>query len=440
VSRSPSRPSLSRRSFLAALGALGASSLVPSEVMAGDAPPKRLIVLFSANGTIHDAWAPSGTETNFTLGSILSPLEPFKDRLVVVDGISAQSATNGPGDDHMRGMGHMLTGTELLPGDTVGGAGTPSGLAGGPSIDQAIANVVGTTSRFKSLEFGAYVRDSDVWSRMIYAAANQPLPPMEDPAKAYTRIFAGSQLDSKALALLLKRRQSVLDHATGTLTKLSGVVGSADRTRLQAHADAVRQIEKQLVAQTAACTPPSAGGTIDIRKDENYEAVGKLMIDMIVASLACNQTCVASMQFSRAVSQMTFPSLGFSESHHDLSHLDDSDEGAKTKLIAINKFYAGQLAYLLSKLDAVSESNGTLLDNTLVVWMNELAKGNAHSHSPLPVVLAGKCGGAIKAGRFVKLSKAQPHNNLLVSIASAMGVPITTFGNPAYCTGPLAGL
>lgn len=163
------------------------------------------------------------------------------------------------------------------------------------------------------------------------------------------------------------------------------------------------------------------------------------MIDMQVASLACDQTRVTSMQFSRSTSTQSFPSLGFPDDHHGLSHVADSDATAKAKLIAINGFYAKQFAYLLTKLDSVKEANGSLLDNSLVVWTNELAKGNTHSHSPTPVVLAGKCGGAIKTGRYVKLPSAQPHNNLLVSVG-AMGVPLTTFGNPAYCTGALSAL
>ena len=431
---------LRRRTFLGALGALGASQLVPRLSMAADPPPKRLIVVFTPNGTIYDAWAPTGTETNFTVGQILSPLTPFKDRVVVLDGIDVKSARNGPGDDHMRGMGHMLTGTELLTGTTQGGSGQPGGFAGGISIDQRIANEVGTTTRFKSLEFGVYVRNSDVWSRMIYAGSNQPLPPMEDPVKAYARLFAGRELDNAALALLLKRRQSVLDHATATLDGLGQKVDSADRARVQAHAEAVRQIEKQILAQSAACVQPTPSGTIDTSKPENYEATGKVMMDMLVAALACDQTRIASLQFSRSVSNMNFPSLGISDGHHDLSHLGDTDPNAKTKLIAINNHYAKQFAYLLGKLDAVKETNGSLLDNSLVVWVNELAKGNVHSHSPLPVVLAGKCGGALRTGRYLKLASQQTHNNLLVSIANAMGIGITTFGNPAYCTGALASL
>ncbi len=429
---------ISRRLFLGAAAALGGTALLPRGAFADvpSASPRRLIVVFSPNGTIYNSWKPTGTETQFDLGAILQPLTPYKDRLLVLDGIEVKSAYNGPGDDHMKGMGHMLTGTELTSGTTQGGAGTPGGFAGGISIDQRIAADVGKTSRFKSLEFGVYVRDSDVWSRMAYAGADQPLPPMEDPAKAYARIFAGSTLDPAALARLLKRRQSVLDHAVGTLGTLASRVSADDRVRVQAHADSVRQIEKQLLAQTAACTPPTVGA-LDTSQLANYEPTGRLMIDMMVAAMACDQTRVASLQFSRSVSGMSFPALGISEGHHDLSHRDDTDADSQAKLVAINNYYAKQVAYLLGKLDAVKEGDGTLLDHSLVLWVNELAKGNAHSHNPLPVVIAGKCGGNVRTGRYVKIAPSAPHNNLLTSVANAMGVPITTFGNPAYCTGPL---
>ena len=428
---------LTRRGVLGALAAIGASSLLPRFAGADNGSPKRLIVIFTPNGTIYDAWKPSGSETSFTLSPILQPLQPFQDRLMILDGIEVKSAHNGPGDDHMKGMGHMLTGTELLDGTTQGGAGTPAGFAGGISIDQRIANDVGTTTRFKSLEFGAAVRDSDIWSRMVYSGANQPIPPMEDPTKAYARLFAGTNLTPAQLQRLLLRRKSVLDHASGTLDALQKNMGGDDRVRVQAHLESVRQIESQLLAKTQACVPPTVG-SLDLNRPENYEAIGRLQMDMIVSALACDQTRVASMQFSRSVSQMTFPALNISEGHHDLSHMGDNDTVAKDKLIAINTYYAQQVAYLLGKLDAVKETNGTLLDNSLVLWVNELAKGNAHSHEPLPVVIAGKCGGALRTGRFVQYAQQQPHNNLLVSVANAMGVALTTFGNPAYCTGALS--
>jgi hypothetical protein len=135
------------------------------------------------------------------------------------------------------------------------------------------------------------------------------------------------------------------------------------------------------------------------------------------------------------------PWLNISTGHHTLSHDADTDPTSQGQLVQINTWYAQQFAYLLEGLDAVAESDGTtLLDNTMVVWVNELSKGNIHSHQPLPVVIAGSGGGALRSGRLVTYSPQQPHNNLLVSLANAMGTKITTFGNPAYCTGALPNL
>lgn len=433
---------ISRRGILSAGAALAAASLLPRGVGASNTPPKRLLIVFSANGTIYDNWAPTGSETSFTLSPILQPLAPFQKKLVVLDGLDVKVAhAPGPGDDHMKGMGCMLTNIELLSGTTQGGAGTPAGFAGGISIDQEIVKTVGKDTRFPSLEFGVMVHDSDIWSRMIYAGANQPLPPMEDPVKAYARLFSGTQGNPAEVAKLVNRRKSVLDSAGTSLDTLAGNVSGDDRVRVQQHADSVRAIEKQLLATTAACTAPSGIAQIDLNNEANYPAVGKLQMDLLVAALACGQTNVASLQWSRSVSGIGFPSLGITSGHHDLSHKPDDDAVSKAALVKINTWYAQQFAYLLGKLDAVPEADGTtLLDNTMVIWVNELAKGNVHSHSPLPVVIAGGCQKAYRVGRYLKVANGTPQANLLVSAANAMGVNMTTFGNPAFCTGAIPGL
>ena len=432
---------LSRRSFLGAAGALAGTALLPRSAWADASAPKRLIVIFSPNGTVTPSWTPTGQGASFTLSPILKPFEPFKSRMLVLDGITAEVAKRGDGDDHMRGIGSMLTGVELLPGTVQGGGGTPAGLGGGISVDQRIASVVGMTTPYKSLEFGAYVKQSDVWSRMAYAGPNQPLPPMEDPLQVYKRLYASDGLSGADLARLLRRRKSVLDHVKGSLGGLKGRIGSADAARVQAHLESVRQIEQQLVSQSAGCVPPMLGQGLDLSDINNYPQVGRLQLDLLAAALACDLTRVATMQFTRANSDIPMPWLGFSDGHHSLSHMGDSDAVAQDKLVKINLFYASQIAYFLAKLDAVQENNGgTLLDNSLVVWMNELSRGNIHGHDSVPLAMFGGARGAIKMGRYVKLSQPQFQQNLLVSIANAMDVPLTTFGDPAYCSGALVGL
>jgi hypothetical protein len=432
---------ISRRSVLGAAAALAGTSFLPRPVWAAStAPPKRLVIMFSANGTIFNSWAPQGTETSFTLSPILSALAPYQQKLLILDGINVKSAGFGPGDDHMKGMGHMLTGIELLSGTTMGGAGTPAGFAGGMSIDQRIVQDIGQNTRFPSLEFGVVVQNADVWARMIYSGANQPLPPMEDPVAAFARIFSGSTLSAAQAAILLQRRKSVLDYVQTTLGGLSTRVSSDDKVRVQQHQDSVSQIEKQLLAQTGACTPPMVTAT-SLTNIANYPAIGKTQMDLLIASLACDQTRIASLQWSHSVSDIPMPWLNISTGHHTLSHTADTDTVSQASLVQINTWYASQFAYLLKGLDSVVESDGsTLLDNCMVIWINELSKGNIHSHQPLPIVIAGGCGGALRTGRFVTYSPQQPHNNLLVAVANIMGTNITTFGNPAYCTGALPNL
>lgn len=432
---------ISRRSLLGAGAALIGSALLPRTAWADGIPPKRLVIVFSPCGTIYPSWAPTGSETSFVLSPILQPFAPFQDRMIVIDNMNVEAARHGDGDDHMKGMGAMLTGVELLPGTVQGGGGTPAGFGGGISIDQQIANTIGTTTTYKSLELGAYVKASDVWSRMSYAGANQPLPPMEDPVKTYQRLFSGAAGTPAELARLLKRRQSVLDQVQGSLKTLESNIGADDRARVQAHLESVQQIEKQLLSKTTSCIAPTLGPALDLNDANNYPAVGKLQMDMLVTALACDLTRVATMQFSRASSPASFPWFGFAESHHDLSHMSDGDAVSQNKLVQINNFYASQVAYMLGKMDAVVEGNGkTMLDNSLVVWMNELSKGNIHGHDPTPIVIFGSARGTLKTNRYLKYSSSQLHQNLLVSLANAMDVPMTTFGNPAYCTGPLANL
>jgi len=205
----------------------------------------------------------------------------------------------------------------------------------------------------------------------------------------------------------------------------------------------VQELEKRLTSEpvptTTACHDPASPAKASIDNDA-FPDTGATQIDLLVMALACDITRVASLQWSRSVSQTRFTWLNIPEGHHDLSHHGDDDAAAQDKLTRINNWYAQQLATLIGKLKSVPEGDGTMLDHTLILWCNELAKGNVHSHINAPYVLAGKAGGALKTGRFLSYDGDVPHNNLLLSILHAMGIPDTSFGKPEWCTGPLAGL
>jgi hypothetical protein len=439
---------LSRRTVLRGLG--GAAIALPwleaftprGASAQAQQPPKRFIVMFSANGTLPSRWIPTGGETDFSLSPILSPLAPYRDDLVIVQGVDQQGAG---GDAHQIGIGGMLTGAPLNSGAFAGVGAPPAGWASGPSVDQRIAEALGNDTSLRSLELGVQVGEADNWGRMVYRASNQPLPPEDEPAAVYDRVFADLHTDPAELARVRRRRASILDSVSAEYTRLGGRLGGADRARLEAHLSAIRELEIRLtgpaLAQRAECRDPALTPAPAFAND-SYPTIGAQQIDLLVMALACDITRVASLQWSRSVSQTRFTWLGINEGHHDLSHLGDDDPVALDKLEKINQWYASQFAYLIGQLKAFPEGDGTMLDNSLLIWCNELAKGNIHGHADAPYVLAGRAGGGLRTGRFLSFAGGAtvPHNNLLVSLLNAMGMPDTTFGKPEWCQGPLSGL
>ncbi len=432
----------SRRGFLGSLGAAGAlTPFLP--MMRGHAGgtefPVRLILCFSANGTIHENWTPTGTVSDFQLSPILSPLESFKDQLTILDGLEVLRP--GPGDGHQKGMALLWTGSQILEGtEFAGGDGSSAGWGGGISVDQHVANTVGAQTAYKSLEFGVQTGGATVWSRMSYAGSNQPIAPEPSPAAMFDRLFADFDIDTSELERIKAERGSVIDLVKGDLQALSPKYGAADQLKIEAHLDAIRQIEQRNDLAVPVCEIPMLDTTLPHDANENFPAVSRLQIDQMVMALACDLTRVASLQWSRSVSGTRFDWIGVPDGHHDLSHLGDGDQSMVDKITAINTWYAGEFAYLLERLASVPEGNGTMLDNTLVVWGNELSRGNSHGNHPVPFVLAGGAGGRIQPGRYLTYDRV-PHNRLLVSICHALGLDEqTTFGDIDSGSGGLDGL
>jgi hypothetical protein len=409
--------------------------------------PKRFLVWFTPDGTIHENWVPTGTTTNFQLSTILAPLAPYQSSLIVLDGLTDQVGNYGqiPGDDHQRGMGTMLTGVHLLAGDQQGGCDTcpAAGLASGMSIDQAIANQIGTSTKFKSLELGVQAGSSGAWAYSNYTGANAPLPPDNDPHSVFTRVFADLGVDPAALAALRAERKSVLDAVMDSYQSLSGRLGTDDKQKIESHFDTIRDLEGRLTSPGGtvgdSCSKPTDPGTLDYMNNDNFPTVGKLQMDLMAMALACDLTRVGTIQWENSVGNVQFTWLNITRGHHDMSHDGDDVTATIAQLTQINTWYMQQLAYFLGKLKSIPEGDGTMLDNTLVFVCNELSRGNVHSHNPMPYLLAGGTGGGLQMGRFLTFN-GDPHNNLLVSLMNAMGVAGTTFGDPSFCTGPLAQL
>jgi hypothetical protein len=327
----------------------------------------------------------------------------------------------------------------------------------GPSIDQVIAGAVGAQTRLASLELG--VRE---FSHCSWKGPGQPIAPQTDPVRAYARIFGAAASPAapdrqQEIARLLARKRSVFDRVTAELKALGCELGAQAREKLEAHATAVRALERRLSATLAppaatagasACQPPRApayasgdnGNRYFLQNDgsnAHFIEYGRMQVDNIVAAMACDLTRVATLQWDRSTSIMSMNFAGSSGQFHGVAHSVTS--GDRAKIAQTYRCFAEQFLYLVTRLDAIKEGDRTLLDNSVVLWVNEQADGATHSRKNHAMVLAGSGGGALKLGRAIDF-KGASHAGLYVGIANALGVPIETFGDPQYNRGALPGL
>ena len=427
----------SRRQFLRDLGASAGTlpfiSALPSFAeKAAVGRRQRIIFMFSPNGTLPDKFWPGG-DGKLVNSKILSCLAPFENQTAVLKGLS--NRVGGDGDRHMRGMSCLLTGARLHPGNIQGGSDSPAGWASAISIDQELKNFLQknetTRTRFGSLEVGVAVPDrADPWTRMSYAGSNQPLAPLDDPYQMLNKLY-GQSKDREAYA-------SVIDALGSDLKKISKTVGAEDRQLLEQHLTLVREMEQEMAAAAKSGKlvhpEPELDPNIELTND-NTPQLARMQMDLLVNAMANDMCRVGTLQFMRSVGQARMRWLGIEDGHHSLSHEPDKNEGAQDKLEKINIWFSQQLAYLAKRLRDTPEpgGNGNMLDNTSIVWVNELGKGNTHTLDDIPFVIVGG-GSGIKPG-YRQVGNNVPHNRLLLTLAQSMGHNITTFGEGKWCEG-----
>jgi len=432
-----------RRDLLRRLG-VGAAALpflgnLPSLAAAPSGPKRRLVIVFSPNGVVRkNFWPAPGPLAADALPAILQPLAPWCDRLLTLQGVNDK--VKGDGDHHMRGIGCLLTGIELFPGNIQGGSDSPAGWARGPSIDQEIRNHLqadpATATRFGSLEFGVLVPDkADTWTRMVYAGPNKPVAPIDNPSEMFAKLY-GEMKDRESM-------RSVLDELHEDLATVAAALPADDRRILDEHTSLVRDFEKELAEhrETVGHPVPVLEQGI-VEQNDRMPQISRMQIDLVVSSLAADFARVMTLQFTNSVGQPHMKWLGIDEGQHELSHEPNSNEAAQEKLTKINAWYAGEIAHLAKRLAETPEpgGQGSLLDHTTILWTNELGEGNSHSLDDIPWVMIGN-GLGFQMGRALQFPGVA-HNRLHLALAHAMGhTGLERFGNPDYCgEGPLTGL
>ncbi|MFZ5897097.1 MAG: DUF1552 domain-containing protein [Myxococcota bacterium] len=442
-------------------GSLAATAAIPllnaRRVEGQETTIRRFVVFATPNGTRNALFWPTGSESNFQLQAITKDLEPFKSKLTFLKGIKLNPALqNGAlggtvGSEHARGTGGMLTARPLKSGTQFKSFGnTTSGWGSGISLDQYLVGRLNPMTTFKSMQLGVHVRDAEVRGRISYAGADQPIPPREDPQDVFTALFSNATGGDAAQQRLWAQRKSVLDLCKSEMDRLKPLLGADDRLKIEAHANAIREIEQRITGAnmpsgggnpTSSCTKPTIQ-TVDLKNDDQYLKTGQMQMDLAAAALACDQTRILTFQWSYSESEHLFQFLNINGNHHAISHDFSSSGAGYDNYNKIQTWYAQQFLYFLQKLDSYKEGDRTLLDNTIVLWATEIGESTQHDLMMMPYVLAGSCGGKIRSGRYLDFSSNRKDNNqMLVSIAHAMGAEdLMSFGDSSGATGPLTGL
>jgi hypothetical protein len=401
--------------------------------------PKRLVLFFWGNGRGIEAarWTPMATGAGWAPSPQLAPLGEVKDYVNVVSGFDSKLTRSSRG--HHNGCVTMLSGGDYQE-QPANGSPFRSTFAL-PSIDQVAAKELGKSTLFRSVEIGISSRViRGEGSTLAFVSHNGPdsgNPPELSPAALYGRLFAKVQPASgpatdQLAQVTLELRKSVLDAVLEDLRGLEARVGTRDRERLQQHAQNVREIEKRLAAPAlapSACAKPMAptdpaGASGREPLEERMQAMSRLL----AMAFSCDLTRVASFLFSGSVGSTVFWQVGATQGHHQLSH-----EGSATQTVidASTTFTMKQLAVLLQALKATPEGAGNLLDQSAVMATSDCSNGTSHSTRDMPIVLAGRAGGALRYPGVHHRAVAGSDNNtsrVLFSLLKGVGVPLTEVG------------
>jgi len=404
--------------------------------------PKRMVFVYVPNGANMADWTPSTVGSDFKLPLILEPLEPVQSDLLVVSGLAHDKARpNGDGaGDHARASATFLTGCQARK--TQG-----ADIRVGVSVDQFAAARVGKMTRFASLELGCdrgkQVGNCDSGYSCAYSfnvswkTESTPMPPEVNPRQLFDRLFGSGTRNEMITSKALREeyQKSVLDFVLDDARRLKANLGYTDRRKLDEYMTAVREMEQRIEkAKEFSEVLPGYTKPTGIPKD--YEQHVRLMYDLLILALQTDQTRIASFIMAHDGSNRNYPFIGVSDGHHDLSH-HGNDEAKKQKIAKINRFHITQFSYFLQKLKGIKETDGTLLDNCMVVYGSGIGDGNAHNHDELPVLFAGKGGGTIQTGRHIRFPRNTPMANLYLSMLERIGVHTDRIGDS---TGPLQNL
>jgi hypothetical protein len=342
------------------------------------------------------------------------------------------------GATHEGGVAKVMTGNNTL------------------SMDVFLAQQLAGQTPVSSVYLGVHANFENGNTYFSYLPGNKVRTPEDNPLAAFQSLFGRSASGGTGTGTTgADPRGSVLDESLAELAALQARLGGTEKAKLDLHLSALREVEQRIVAAAPRTSGPLSIDTFNregfvvpdgyngypavFDREENFQLVGKLQMDLAVLALANDVTRVVSIQWSHPVSPSAMAFTGSTQRHHDASHYGTPDSTTAANFVLCQQYFTARLADLINRLRAVPDGDGTLLDSTLIVLFSELGDSNLHDHSNMPFVLAGRAGGRLATGRYLAYPE-EAHSKLLVSIANAMDQNISTFGYAGRGTGGLPGL
>ncbi len=426
---------LSRRKMLRGLGVSLALPLLDAMTPAFAAPRTkpvcRMLVNYVPNGMVMKDWLPTATGADFALPRILQPMEPYRSRMLVIEGLAQRFGwPNGDGTgDHARAASTYLTGVHIRK---TGG----SDIAAGISMDQIAAQQLGARTRIPSLELtcedGRMVGVCDTGYSCVYSnniswrSAATPGSPEVDPRAVFDTLFGSEDPDPAVRAATRRRDSSILDWVLGETHSLETELGPGDRSKLDEYLTSVREIEMRIQSpgNDPVRAPIEKPAAIPVQLAGHL----RLMYDLLRVAFQTDSTRIATLMVGREGSLRSYDEIGVPESHHPITH-HQGRAALIEKVAQVNCHHLRLFSEFVASLARTADGDGTLLDHTMILYGAGLADGNSHQHDHLPTMLAGGACGAIRPGRFIQAAPQTPITNLYVSMLAAMGVAIEKLGD-----------
>jgi uncharacterized protein DUF1552 len=441
---------LNRRRFLKGLGACMAlpafESFLSGRLLAATTPqaavtstgaPLRTAFLYFPNGVNLHKWRPDGTGSDYILNQTMEPLATLRDDFQIISGFEHKNGWAGPdgAGDHARANATILTG--MRPKKTAG-----ADIRLGISVDQLAAQHIGQATRFPSLELSCDgVRKSGVCDsgyscayqfNLSWRSETTPVAPESNPRLVFERLFGtgkGTAERQRNFELRQARQKSILDFVLDDAQSLQRQLGKNDQQKLDEYLNGVREIERRIERAEQFGKLPDPGMDTPSGIPSNYQEHIRLMFDMLLLAFQTDSTRVATFLLAHDGSNRSFKDIGVSDGHHYLSH-HQNDQEKLEKIAKIDRFYVEQFAYFIERMRNAKDIDGkALLDNSAVIYCSGLSDANRHLHNDLPVVVAGRAGGALIPGRHVKLENAVPMTNFYVKLLNILGAKVDRFGD-----------